>query len=214
MSKTKVLESFILAIFLVVPINMFAQQPMGMMHGEDLDLPPVHKGEMKETLRTVMLIEMTSFVGLTDKQALVIAPILDEIEKAKEEQQKKQQENFKKLQDIVDTTKNEKEIKSLIDVLKEDEKKFRENDLELRNKLLQGLEPVKQAKMVLFQVHFKRKMQKIMRYARMQEHRNRIMENKNGQLDQINQRKKRIMDEGEEQLKRIKNKKNKENDQD
>jgi hypothetical protein len=181
--------AIIVFAFLLIPLFLIAQPNMGLMHGEGMDLPPVNNEEMKETLHTVMLIEMTKFVGLTNKQALAIAPFLDEITSAKEDYQKKQQENFQKLQTLVDTTKDEKEIKSLIETLKKDEKIFRDKDMDLREKLLNDLTTVQQAKMVLFQEHFKRKMQEIMRHARMMDNRKRIGEEREEHLKRINENK-------------------------
>jgi len=144
------------------PSLLFAQPGMGGCFPPN----PPPESKMRETLQTVMLIEMTKYVGLTKEQALEIAPILDEITENKQQYRKRQQEKFKKLKTLVEVEENEKEIKSLIQILKKEEREFRDKDLELREKLLTGLTPVQQAKMILFQVYFREKIREIMRQAK------------------------------------------------
>ena len=74
--------------------------------------------------------------------------------------------------------------------MKKEEREFKNKEIDLRDKLLKGLPPIQQAKMVLFQAHFKRKMKQIMGHARRMEHRKRIMEEREDHLKKINEKKK------------------------
>ena len=160
---------FTISVFLSFPLILFAQHGLGGMHHHG-DFPPLmkHKGKMRETLHTVMLIEMIKYVGLSNEQALEVFPILDEITEMKENHRKNQQETMKELETLVEEKDaDEKQIKLIMEKLKKQERVFRDTELELHEKLLTDLTPVQQAKMVIFQAHFREKMMRIMRQARL-----------------------------------------------
>ncbi|MBU1628036.1 hypothetical protein KKB18_11765 [bacterium] len=197
MVKTNFLRKFfMLVVFTALPMLLYSQPPgMGGMHQYSNPFSPEEDGKMKETIHTVMLIDMTKFVGLSNKQALEISPILDQIAGLKEDHKRNQRENFEKLESLVELKGKDKEIKSILELLKSREKEFRNKDFELREKVLVGLTTVQQAKMVLFQVHFREKMREIMGNARRFEKRKRIMEERKDHLKKINEKKGTVEEE-------------------
>jgi Spy/CpxP family protein refolding chaperone len=160
---------FILIAVITIPLISLAQPNPNNIPPGDMQEPFEPDDNMKDTIHTVMLIEMTKFVGLSDKQALEISPKLDEIANLNQELKKNLKENVEKLKVLIESKGKDKEIKDLLEKMKNEEKEFRNKEFELREKLLVGLTTLQQAKMVLFHIQFREKMMEIMRNARMME---------------------------------------------
>jgi hypothetical protein len=161
----------VILLLLIVPSILAAQPDKELFPPNDnnnppLPPPPGKHGDIYDTMQTVMLIEMVQFVGLTNEEALKLSPTLDEIAKLREANKKSQKENLDKLQNCVKMNSGEKEIKPLIEKIIKEQKDFKNKEFELREKMLVGLTPIKQAKMVLFYAQFTEKMHRIMGQAR------------------------------------------------
>ena len=168
MTRTKLARFLAIAVCsLFLCSTAFAQPGMDLGFFGDDDGPckggaEGQKGETKELLATVYLMELTKELALTKEQALDVSAIIDKDEKAKKEHQQAVHEALREITDeLAKDNPSEKDLKNWIDAVSSARDKMKESESKTRDAIFAKLSVTQQAKFMVFHIKWMRKLHRI-----------------------------------------------------
>jgi len=162
--KRKGIIGLVLAAILLCPFEAaFARNP-----GGDISRPAKRK-EVKQLVENMYIWKLTEALDLSEKQATKIFPRLNKARKEKRELAKEADELMRKLKDTLkEETAKETEtiLKETVDKLKDLRRAVKEKEEEEIKILEENLSVEQQAKLILFQRTFRKKIGHMVNRAR------------------------------------------------
>jgi len=145
----------------------FAQPGMGFGFLGDDGPSKGKRDETKEILSTVYLMELTKELELTKEQALDIAAVIEKHEKTKVEDQKAIREAMRGIKlELGKDKPNEKKLRDYIAQITSARDKMKDEQGKGRDEILSKLSITQQAKFILFQTRWMKKLQRIREHIR------------------------------------------------
>jgi Spy/CpxP family protein refolding chaperone len=155
----KKLKYLIIFISLLMASQVFAQPGPGG--------GPEMRERMKERIKTIKIWKLTEEVNLTSEQSEKFFPVYNEFQNSMMELEKKRFELLKELDELADLSDvaDQKLIEKInnIESINEDDKKLKSKFL---NDISSILSVRQQAKLLIFEEHFKRRMQEMIQDVR------------------------------------------------
>ncbi|RKZ26482.1 hypothetical protein DRQ26_04350 [bacterium] len=141
-------------IFTVALFGVLFAQPM---------MPDKSDPEIMERIETVKMWKLTEALDLSEEQAAKLFPVMNRANKRRKEIKSRQMELFGVLRDALDSGADSTELLSILDEMTDLKNQECELQIDFLSQIKQILSPEQQAKYVMFEVEFKKRMMQLLR---------------------------------------------------
>ena len=158
---------FLVVFFFVLIFSLTAQ-------GVQAQRPPAHpfpeegkRERLREEIETMKMWKMLEVLNLTDEQSDKFLPAWRELQKAQKDFREKREDLLKSLEGVLGAEKpDEGKIKDILAQLEKERSQFDEVQQRFRQKAQEVLTIEQQAKLLLFEDRFEKRMMEIIRQYR------------------------------------------------
>jgi|UniRef100_A0A7V6CN24 Spy/CpxP family protein refolding chaperone len=111
----------------------------------------------RETIENLRLWRLTEELNLTEEQSAKIFPKWKKLRELREKRREEREKELEKLSELLLKKAKDDEIKKQVNMIKENDKKNREECEKLEEEIFSLLTPIQQAKYLLFHMNFEAK---------------------------------------------------------
>lgn len=153
---------FLIFIFVLTAQAVYAQRPPARPFPEE-----GKRERLREEIQTMKMWKMLEVLDLTDEQSNDFLPAWRELQKAQKDFREKREELLKSLEAVLGEEKpDEGKIRNILSQLEKERSRFDEVQQRFRQKAQEVLTLEQQAKLLLFEDRFEKRMMEIIRQYR------------------------------------------------
>ena len=153
---------FLIFIFVFTALAVYAQRPPARPFPEE-----GKRERLREEIQTMKMWKMLEVLDLTDEQSNDFLPAWRELQKAQKDFRERREELLKSLEAVLGEEKpDEGKIRNILGQLEKERSRFDEVQQRFRQKAQEVLTLEQQAKLLLFEDRFEKRMMEIIRQYR------------------------------------------------